>query len=126
MTKKTFRLKIWVLNCHLRFFESMQGYNMTFLEWFVTEINASSDLIKSSKFTQWRKEKVQDSKNTILIGPDVLDSHTGEFGFVREFRELSNEYLILRIFRYSDFFDSPNLSILRNGDIFVCLGLLGW
>ena len=81
---------------------------MTFSEWFVMEINASSDLIKSSKFTQWRKEKVQDSKNTILIGPDVLDSHTGKFGFVREFLEFSNEYLILRIFRFSEFVGSSN------------------
>ena len=68
---------------------------------------------------------MQDSKNTILIGPDVLDSHTGEFGFVREFLEFSNEFLILRIFGYSEFFDSPNLSVLRIGDIVVYLGLPG-
>ena len=84
-----------------------------FSEWFVMEINASSDLIKSSKFTQWRKEKVQDSKNTILIGRDVLDSHTGEFRFV----VYSPNFTIPRIFKL--IFYCPNFSILRISDLFL-------
>ena len=60
------------------------------------EISASSDSIKSSKFTQWRKVKVQDSKNTILIGRDVLDSHTGKFEFVKW------------IFDFAEYFDPSN------------------
>ena len=84
-----------------------------FSEWFVMEINASSDLIKSSKFTQWRKEKVQDSKNTILIGRDVLDSHTGKFRFV----VYSPNFTIPRIFKL--IFYCPNFSILRISDLFL-------